>query len=107
MIIDKRIGIIGNGFVGTAVQYGFSPNVGVDAEVRVYDKVPTKSTHTLDEVVNKSEFVFVSVPTPTDESGKIYLGVLEECLDDIEKISKNEDTIFLVRSTTVPGTTRN
>ena len=107
MIIDKRIGIIGNGFVGTAVQYGFSPNVGVDAEVRVYDKVPTKSTHTLDEVVNESDFVFVSVPTPTNEFGKIYLGVLEECLGDIEKISKNKDTIFLVRSTTVPGTTRN
>ena len=40
------------------VQYGFSPNVGCD-EVKVYDKVPTKSTHTLEEVVNESEFVFI------------------------------------------------
>jgi len=101
-----KIGVIGKGFVGTAVQYGFSPNVGCDAEVRVYDKVPTKSTHTLEEVVNESEFVFISVPTPADETGKIYLGILEECLNDIEKVSQNEKTIFLIRSTTIPGTTR-
>ena len=38
-----KIGIVGKGFVGTAVQHGFSPNVGCDAEVRVYDKDPSKS----------------------------------------------------------------
>ena len=103
---SMKIGVIGKGFVGTAVQYGFSPNVGCDAEVRVYDKVPTKSTHTLEEVVNESEFVFISVPTPADENGKIYLGILDECLNDIEKVSQNRDTIFLIRSTTIPGTTR-
>ena len=53
MIISKTIGIVGNGFVGSAVRYGFSPNVGVDAEVKVYDKDPNKSTHTLEETVNK------------------------------------------------------
>ena len=38
-----KIGIIGKGFVGSAVQHGFSPNVGCDAEVRVYDKDPSRS----------------------------------------------------------------
>ena len=41
-----KIGIIGRGFVGSAVEFGFSPNTGCDAEVRVYDKDPTKSIHT-------------------------------------------------------------
>ena len=41
-----------------------------------------------------------------DENGKIYLGILDECLNDIEKVSQNRDTIFLIRSTTIPGTTR-
>ena len=59
MIISKTIGIVGNGFVGSAVRYGFSPNVGVDAEVKVYDKDPNKSTHTLKEVVD-SDVVFLS-----------------------------------------------
>ena len=46
--MDKpNIGIIGKGFVGSAVQHGFSPNVGCDAEVRVYDKDPSKSLHSL------------------------------------------------------------
>ena len=35
MKIDKKIGIVGKGFVGTAVQFGFSPSVGVDADVAV------------------------------------------------------------------------
>ena len=43
MKISKSIGIVGNGFVGSAVRYGFSPNVGCDAEVRVYDKNPNKA----------------------------------------------------------------
>ena len=34
-----HIGIVGNGFVGSAVQFGFSPSTGCDYEVRVYDKV--------------------------------------------------------------------
>ena len=49
-----KIGVVGNGFVGGAVRNGFSPNVGCDAEVKVYDKNPTKSTHSLLEVVNVS-----------------------------------------------------
>ena len=54
-----KIGVVGNGFVGGAVRNGFSPNVGCDAEVKVYDKNPTKSTHSLLEVVNDSDFVFI------------------------------------------------
>ena len=35
MKIEQRIGVVGNGFVGKAVKFGFSPTVGCDAEVRV------------------------------------------------------------------------
>ena len=44
MKIKQKIGIVGNGYVGGAVRYGFSPNVGCDAEVRTYDKDPNRST---------------------------------------------------------------
>ena len=50
----KKIGIIGRGFVGSAVEFGFSAQTGCDAELKVYDKDPTKSTHTLEETVNNS-----------------------------------------------------
>ena len=75
----QSIGIIGKGFVGTAVQYGFSPNVGCDAEVRVFDIVPSKSTHTLDQVVNESDIIFISVPTPSFADGEIDLKLLDRC----------------------------
>ena len=51
-----KIGIIGNGFVGSSVAHGFSSNTGCDVEdVKIYDKDHTKSTHTLTEVVNDSD----------------------------------------------------
>ena len=34
----KKIGIIGRGFVGSAVEFGFSSQTGCNAEIKVYDK---------------------------------------------------------------------
>ena len=87
----KRIGIIGKGFVGSAVEFGFSAQTGCDAEVRVYDKDKSKSTHSLDDTVNKSDIVFVSVPTPSNMDGSIHLGILESALEDISNVCKKED----------------
>jgi len=105
MKIEQKIGVVGNGFVGGAVKFGFSPQVGCDAEVRVYDKNPAKSTHTLEETINESDFVFLSVPTPANEDGSINIDVLDKALSDINDVS-NRDNCILIRSTIVPGTTR-
>ena len=104
MKINKKIGIIGNGFVGSAVRYGFSPNVGVDADVKVYDKNPNKSTHTLEEVVTESDVIFLSVPTPSNQDGSMNLDIVDSALTDISKY--NFDGIILLRSTVVPGSTK-
>lgn len=101
-----KIGIVGKGFVGSAVQHGFSPNVGCDAEVRVYDKNPARSLHSLEDTINESNFVFVSVPTPSNNDGSADLTILESVLEDIANIYTNEETIILIRSTIIPGTTR-
>jgi len=100
-----KIGVVGKGFVGSAVQFGFSPITGCNAEVRVYDKDPNKSTHTLDEVVNNSDYIFLSVPTPSNKDGSVNLDIVKEVLSDINKVIKN-DTIILLRSTMVPGSTQ-
>ena len=101
----KRIGVIGRGFVGTAVEYGFSAQTGCDTELRSYDKDTTKSTHTLEDTVNNSDVIFVSVPTPSNPDGSMHLGILESALDDIAKVY-NGEAIILIRSTVIPGTTR-
>ena len=106
MKISKHIGIIGSGFVGSAVRYGFSPNVGVDADVKVYDKNPSRSTHTLQEVVVGSDIIFLSVPTPSNKDGTINLDIVEEALSDINVYAASVDNVILVRSTVTPGTTR-
>ena len=58
------IGIIGNGFVGEAQAFAFSPV----CNIKVYDVDPLKSTHTLNET-HDSDFVFVCVPTPMYKDG--------------------------------------
>ena len=104
-----KIGIVGKGFVGTAVQFGFSPNVGCDADIKIYDKDLNKSTHTLAETVNESDFIFLSVPTPANEDGSMNTTIVEDALLNISLVNQREQEsspIILLRSTVVPGTTR-
>ena len=99
-----KIGIIGRGFVGGAVQFGFSANTGCDAEVKVYDKDPNRSLNTLDEVVNESDFIFLSVPTPANPDGSVNLDIVDEALSSVNEVIK-KDNIILLRSTMTPGST--
>ncbi len=99
-----KIGIIGRGFVGSAVQFGFSPNTGCDAQVRAYDKDPHKSQHSLKEVLDESDFLFLSLPTPSNPDGSVNLDIVHESLNDINKIN-TRDNIILLRSTMTPGST--
>ena len=104
----QKIGIIGNGFVGSSVSFGFSPQTGCDADVKVYDKDVSKSTHTLDEVVNDSNFIFLSVPTPSNQDGSISLDIIYDVFEDIHNVidyEKDNQPIILIRSTITPGTT--
>ena len=98
-----RIGIIGKGFVGSAVEYGFSCDENFKAEIKIYDINPKLSSHSLSETINDSDFIFLSVPTPANCDGSINLDYINLALNDINKSIKN-DCIILVRSTLIPGT---
>ena len=86
-----NIGIIGNGFVGSSVAFGFSPQTGCDAEVKIYDKDETKSTHTLTEVVNDSDYIFLSVPTPSYPDGSISLDIIYKVFEEIDSVLDYEN----------------
>ena len=101
-----KIGIVGNGFVGSSVAFGFSPQTGCDADVRIYDKDEFKSTHTLSEVLADSNFIFVSVPTPSNKDGSINLDIVYDIFNEMNILNNRIDNIFLLRSTVTPGTTR-
>jgi len=101
-----KIGIVGNGFVGSSVAYGFSPQTGCDANVKIYDKDDSKSTHSLSDVLNTSDYIFVSVPTPSNPDGSISLKIIYDVFDEIDFLNNRTDNVILLRSTVVPGTTR-
>ncbi len=97
-----KIGIIGNGFVGNSIAFGFSPT----HEVRVHDKDPKRNLNTIEEVL-ECEFIFVAVPTPMNEDGSISLAIVEKALTEIAISNKRKDNIIILKSTMVPGTTNN
>ena len=102
----KKIGIVGRGFVGSAVEFGFSAQTGSSAIIKVYDKDPKLSLNSLSETINDSEFIFVSVPTPSNMDGSINLDTLTDVLVSINDVNNTRDNIILIRSTIIPGTTQ-
>ena len=103
---DVKIGIIGKGFVGSAVAHGFSHQTSYGANIKIYDVNPERSQNTLDETVNDSDFIFLSVPTPSDSEGNMDLSIVDNALHEINQVNKNSSNIVLLRSTVVPGTTK-
>ena len=101
----NKIGVVGNGYVGGALAHGFSPASTGKCEVKVYDVLPERSLDTLDDTVNGSDFIFVSVPTPSNLDGSMNIDILESALQDIQVVNKRKDNIILIRSTVIPGTT--
>ena len=104
-----KLGIIGNGFVGSSVAFGFSPQTGCDGvELKIYDKQAGKSTHTIAEVVNDSDYIFLSVPTPMKKDGSVSLDIVYDVFEDIHNTldyKKDNQPTILLRSTVTPGTT--
>ena len=92
-----KLGIIGNGFVGNAIAHAFVPYM----EVKIYDKNPEKCHNTIGEVVNDSDVVFVSVPTPMRKDGTIDLSIVESVFSDIERENNNKEVVFVLKSTVV------
>jgi UDPglucose 6-dehydrogenase len=98
----SKIGIIGWGVVGQAVGKGFETK---GHKIFWYDKYKKGPFH-LDEVVKKSEFIFLCLPTPmfSDESG-IDLSVMDQVVSQVAPKISNTNKVLIVKSTVVPGTT--
>jgi UDPglucose 6-dehydrogenase len=93
--MKRKVGVIGNGFVGEAIAFAFSPST----DLRVYDIDPLRSTHTKEEL-DECEFIFVCVPTPMYRDGT-------QDLTYIEKVFEEAVTgpVYIIKSTVLPGTT--
>ena len=90
-----KVGVIGNGFVGEAISFAFSPI----SEIYIYDKDPLKSTCDLSSVHN-CDFVFICVPTPMFQDGSQDLSYVENTFENATK-----KPVYILKSTVLPGTT--
>lgn len=99
----SKIGVIGYGFVGKAVEYGFRPK----NDIYIYDVALPETT--LENVVRESDFIFIGVPTPmTKEYTKIDLSIIDEVFKKTVELARSwhKEPILIIKSTVVPGTTR-
>jgi len=99
-----KIGIIGNGFVGSAIVHGFVLHTD---DILIYDKDPNRSISTLKEMLEEAKIIFLSLPTPMNKDGKCDLSIIEGVLKSIDDLGIDyRDNIFVLKSTIVPGTSQ-
>ena len=96
----ENIGIIGFGFIGKALAHGFS----LHANIKIYDKYDNQYD-TLEDTVNSSDFIFIGVPTPMNDDGSQDLSNIGDAVDNVVRVATSRKIIIL-KSTIVPGTTR-
>ena len=102
----ERIGIIGQGFVGSAVREGMKSFFDIVA----FDKDVTKCINatSIGDLVFKVDVTFLCVPTPMRKNGSCDLSIVKSVLEELStvavKLGKKDFTV-VIKSTIPPGTT--
>ena len=101
-----NIGIIGQGFVGTAIREGLKNSYPVFVYDKKEDICPEASYRSLDTVAAGCEIIFQCLPTPMRKSGECDLAIVEKSLNDLSSLSRsyNKNPIVVIKSTVPPGT---
>lgn len=102
MTKEFKIGVVGCGYVGSAVAAGFSLHV---SSVKMYDRYKPDDYDSAEDTINNSDIIFVCVPTPTKESGEQDLSAIHDVLLLINKLAL-DPKIIVIKSTVLPGTCR-
>ena len=101
-----NIGVIGQGFVGTAIREGLKNFYNI----RVYDLkkqlCPPKMYGDLSSIVTDCDIIFQCLPTPMKKDGQCDLSIIHSSLVRIDELAfdKEKETIVVVKSTVPPGT---
>lgn len=90
-----KILIIGHGFVGKAVEYGFA---SVDKHI-----VDPKYGNSLDNVsLSDYAYTFVCVPTPMSDTGAIDHGILDSVMTQLKGRYRPSNHKIIIKSTVTP-----
>ena len=102
----SKIGVIGQGFVGSAVREGMKNYF----TVITYDKDPNKEStaSSIADVVKQVDETFLCVPTPMRKDGSCDLNIVRAALEEIATAvvkQQKQGFIVVIKSTIPPGTT--
>jgi UDPglucose 6-dehydrogenase len=97
-----KISIIGMGMVGSSLQFGFAQI----ADFKIYDKNPTLSINTMEEVGRDGDYIFLCVPSPMKlDTGECDTSIIDSILKELSLIKGIKKKIIIIKSTVPPGTT--
>ena len=110
----ENIGIIGQGFVGTAIREKFKKHYNVytydkdeNLESKIFSKEDVSTENcSLVDVVENCKTIFVCVPTPMYSTGECDITIVKSVLVEINQLSTdlNRKTKVILKSTVPPGT---
>lgn len=89
-----RLGIVGHGFVGKAVEYAFTHPL-----VRIMTVDPKQGTTVDDILAFDAHLTFVCAPTPMHENGVVDSTIVE---DAVLKLMHHTNTTVIIKSTVTP-----
>ena len=101
---DKTIGIVGLGYVGEAIHAFFSST----NKILTFDINKDCSEISLMSLVQKSDIIFLCLPTPMDYDGSCSIDTINHVLNEINSNSKENEfafKTFIIKSTIPPGST--
>jgi len=102
----KTIGIVGQGFVGSAIREGMQHAFNV--ETLDIDPAKPSTVENISELVERADdAIFVCLPTPMKKNGRCDTRIVETAISDINDANKqlNKNIIAIIKSTVEPGTT--
>lgn len=101
--MKNSVGIIGQGFVGSAIREGLNSFYNV----LTFDIDEEKCNSSIQEIIEKCEIIFQCLPTPMKKSGECDLRVVSSSIARLEEEARSQDKnpIVVIKSTVPPGTT--
>jgi UDPglucose 6-dehydrogenase len=97
--MTKTIGIVGLGYVGTAVSRGMQKTFAIET----YDKFKDSTCKDIGELCGKTKIIFICVPTPMRSDGSCDTDIVEGVVREIDAVSREH--IVVIKSTVPPTTT--
>jgi len=94
-----KIGIIGYGVVGRAIEYGFKDKL----DILILDPAYPDLSVTVEQMIKESDFIFIGVPTPmnVNDGGKIDATIVNSVIDQLA--SFDYKGIIVSKSTVTPS----